>query len=1102
MKISTYLKGFINIPFNTFLFRSATFILLFNFLIINAFAQSKVVSGRVVAEDENIGLPGVNVIIKGTDIGTVTDADGNFKIEVASDSDILLFSFVGYDTYEIQVGSQSTLDVVLSTGSEKLSEVVITALGVERETKALGYAIQEVDGDELAESKEVNVVNSLSGKVAGVNITNGNSGVGSTSRIVIRGESSLSGDNQPLFIVDGIPISNSTDSRSNTRVDADNMNVDFGNGAADISPSDIESISVLKGPSAAALYGARAANGVVLITTKKGAGAKKGIGVSVNTSATFETPLTMPEYQNVYGQGKNFQFDFVDGNGSGIADGVDESWGPKMDGRLINQFDSPTTNGYRGGDVHGQDGTISALSLAERGDIIATPWVSHEDNVREVFQTGVTLINNVAFTGNNDNGNFRFSYTNLNNKGMLENTDLKRNSFNLSASYKLTDKFKVNASANYIHTSSDNRAVNGYGTESLMYVFIWYGRQIDTRNMRDYWQRDLEGVQQFNYNYNYHDNPFFTLYENVNGMGKDRIIGNVSATYSFTDRLSLMVRTGTDFFDELRTWQRAYSTQRFKRGQYREDVINFQETNTDFLLSYQSEQNSDFSYGISVGGNLMNQKYAFSGQSANQLVIPSVYNFGNSAIPLVSYLERTEKSIHSLYGTAQFAFKNMIFLDLTGRNDWSSTLPSGNNSYFYPSASLSGIVSDMVELPDFMSFAKVRVGVAQVGNDTGPYNLKNYYSYGQAFLGNPTASESSSLANSDLKPERINSYEVGTDLRFFNERLGLDFTYYKASSFDQIIQVQIPRTSGYSGRWINAGKIESQGLELTLYGSPVKTNDFRWDVNVNWSRNRSKVIELAEGLDTYTISSNSLLVLAKVGGRMGDVYGTGFEKTPDGRVIYDSNGNPIVSNELRNLGNYNPDWIGSLLNTFSYKNLSLSVLFDQHQGGVVLSRTLLIGSTAGNMIETLEGRDSEHGGLTWTDGDGNVRTDGIIGDGVVNVGTDENPVYEENTTVVEASTYYNKHFKRQHEEQGMYDASYIKLREVKFGYTLPSKLISKTPFQQISVSLVGRNLLLWTENPHFDPEAISFGGEKIVPGVENANLPSARSYGFNISIKL
>ncbi len=575
-------------------------------LCLSGYAQERTIEGKVV-DDETNPIPGVNVLVKGTTQGTITDIEGQYRLSAGEEAEALVFSFVGYETQEVPIGSQSVIDVNLAVDDQQLSEVVVTALGVERETKALGYAVEEVQGEAITQARETNLVNSLSGRVAGVNVTGASTTVGGSARITIRGESSLDiNKNQPLFIVDGVPINNNVVGSSGSG----NLETDYGNGAGEINPDDVESISILKGPNAAALYGSRAANGVILITTKSGKGAN-GLGVSVNSTATFETPLRLPDWQDTYGQGIQGQFSFVNGSGAGIADGVDESWGPRLDGQLIPQFDSPrNVDGFRGGDIN----------VAPDGSTITpTPWQSQPDNVSGFFETGLTLSNNVAVSGGNESGNFRLSYTNLDQTGMLPNTDLTRNTMLFSGSYKLSSKLKADAMVNYIRSRSDNRPSISYGTESLMYLWVWYGRQINTDNLRNYWQPGLEGQQQFNYNYNYHDNPYFTMYENTNGQAKDRMLGNVSLTYDFADNLSLMVRSGTDFYRELRDRKRAYSTQRFPFGMYREDNIFFEERNTDFLLSYNPAINDVWNLGFSFGGNRMDQTYEY-----NELVAPQL----------------------------------------------------------------------------------------------------------------------------------------------------------------------------------------------------------------------------------------------------------------------------------------------------------------------------------------------------------------------------------------------------------------------------------------------------------------------------------------------
>ena len=664
------------------------------------------VSGTVLDENQ-VPLPGATVVIKGTSNGVATDFDGNFQIEVSGGNEILAISYVGYLTQEVAINGTDAITISLMPDSQQLDEVVVTALGIEREKKSLGYASQEFDNGDVVGAREPNLLNSMSGKVAGLQITNSLTGLGGSARVSIRGDASLNiNGNSPLFVVDGTPISNEIVGSSGSGT----QSVDYGNGAAEINPQDIESINVLKGPAAAALYGARAANGAIIITTKKGRSQGSKLGVSFNTGVTVENILKLPDWQNVYGQGNNQQFEFVDGSGSGIADGVDESWGPRLDtGLLIPQFDSPRADGTRGGDIFVSDAPITP-----------TPWVSNPDNTKDFFETGITKTNSIAISKAGEMGNMRLSFQNLDQEGTLPNTDLRRNSLNFSGTLNLHEKLKVNANINYVKTDSDNRPAVGYGTESIMYLFIWYGRQLNTNNLRDYWQPGLEGIQQFNYNYNYHDNPFFTMYENTNAQDKDRIFGNLSLTYDISDNWKLLLRSGRDFYRDFRERKRAFSTQRFPFGTYQEDNIFFEESNTDFLLSYDKTFNEKWNVNISGGGNLLRQKQDFTKSVAPQLINPGVYSFNNSRQAVQVSSNNYEKRINSLYGYARFAYDDKVFLDLTGRNDWSSTLPSDNNSYFYPSATLSAIASDIFEMPEWVSFAKVRAAYAEVGNDTDP----------------------------------------------------------------------------------------------------------------------------------------------------------------------------------------------------------------------------------------------------------------------------------------------------------------------------------------------------------------------------------------------
>ncbi len=1052
----------------------------------SAEAQERKVSGTVLDET---GEPvvGATVLVKEKETyGAITGIDGSYTLSIPSDGQTLIITSIGYASTEVSIGSRSVIDVTLAEDVTELGEVVVTALGVERETKALGYSVQEVQGDDITEARETNMVSSLSGKVAGVQVTNSGTTIGGSSRVTIRGESSLNiNANQPLFVVDGIPVSNQVVGSSGSG----NLEVDYGNAAGEINPDDIATISVLKGPAAAALYGSRAANGAILITTKSGKN-KKGLGITINSNVAFENPLRLPEWQNVYGQGNNGQFEFVDGAGSGIADGVDESWGPKMEGQLIPQFDSPRDiDGYRGGDLNAP-GTSS---------IVGTPWSPNTDNINDFFETGVTFSNSVALASSNDLGNVRLSWTNLNQQGMVPNTNLDRNTLALSAGLNITDKLRVNSSINYIATQSDNRPAISYGTESLMYLWIWYGRQIDTKNLRNYWMPGLEGVQQFNYNYNYHDNPYFTTYENTNGQHKDRVFGNISVTYDFTSDLSLLVRTGTDFYNELRDRKRAFSTQRFPLGMYREDDIFYNERNTDFLLTYDKKVNNDWAFTVSLGGNQMKQINNYKSTVAPQLLIPNIYSFSNTAVNLQISSSNAEKRINSFYGYGQIAFKNMLFLDVTGRNDWSSTLPVDNNSYFYPSVTLSAVISDMMNLPEPISFVKLRGAYAEVGNDTNPYSLSNVFVSSTAWGGTQAKTESSRLANAELKPERTSSYEVGADIRLFEGRLGLDVTYYDNRTKDQIIPIALDISTGYSSRIINAGEIQNNGLEIMVNGGILKTNSgLTWDASLNFTRNRSKVIDLVDGLDAYTLTSrNGAYIQAREGERMGNIYGVGFLRVEDesspyyGQIVHSAEGTPLRDSDLKLQGNYNPDWMMGIQNTLAFKGLSLSALLDIREGGIVVSRTKTIGSTSGQLQETLYGRENGY--------DLSVEGNGIISEGVVQ---NEDGSYSPNTTKITSRNWHNRYYERNNVEAAKYDASYVKLREVRVGYTLPRVWLTNLPFRDVKISVVGRNLALWTENPHFDPDVMAMSGGTLQPGIENMAYPSARSYGFNINIKL
>jgi TonB-linked SusC/RagA family outer membrane protein len=1065
--------------------------------------------GRVLSSENGQPVSGISVVLKGSTAGTSTTPDGSFALK-AKKGDVIVLSGVGIKGLEYTISDEGLQTIRVETQEGRLEEVVVTALGIRKDRKKLGYAIQDIKGDALTSARETNVVNQLAGKVAGVTVVGSNSGIGGSARVTIRGERSVDmNKNQPLYVVDGVPISNSV-TGSNGR---NNLEVDYGNGAGFVNPDDIESISVLKGPAASALYGSRAANGVIMIKTKSGA-RSKGMGVEINSNYTLQSALKLPEYQTVYGQGNGNggAFAFVNGAGAGLTDGTDEAWGPAFKGQSYPQFNSPRTlNGqvidFFGGDLNAPAGSV----------ITPTLWVADKDNLKNFLNTGTALTNSVSFTGSNDKGDFRMGYTRLDEKGIVPNTDLKRNSLSLSGSYNLSDRLSAKAYVSYINSNSDNRPTISYGTESIMYLFnCWLPPSVKLSDMQRMWMKGLEGVRQYGFNYNYHDNPYFTLYKNTNGQVYDRMIGNASLKYDILDNLSLSVRAATDWSIERREYRRAFSTQRFPFGQYREVNLRNQETNIDFLFAYSKELNKDFSLTANFGGNNMQQESRFDENNAGQLNIPDIYNLSNSRIPLQVTQRSVGKRINSLYGSAGVSFRNKIFVDFTGRNDWSSalTLPEdlkafGNeqNAYFYSSVALSAIVSDMIKLPAPFSYAKLRGSYAQVGNDTDPFTFTQSFNPSTAYGNFQIYGETDRLSNLSLKPEISNAIEVGTEMRFFGNRIGLDLTYYTSNTINQILNIPLSITSGYGSRSINAGKIRNWGYEAMLNIQGIRNRAFQWTTDINFSANRSKVIELRDGLTNLVMASRRVTVEARVGERMGDLYGIGFARVQNsdpnapyydasgkfvGQMVFDANnGRPVRTTNRIKLGNYNPDFMVGLNNSFTWKGVNLSFLFDIRSGGKLYSETQTVGREGGIIIESLEGRAD---GYDLTK-DGN----GVIGQGVVFVGG----VPQVNTRKVAAREWHTAWTGGRGIAEGvMYDASFIKLRELQLGYTIPDKVWGKLPFRGVHVSMVGRNLLLWDRVPHVDPENMSYAGGTALPGIENMAIPSTRSYGINLRVKL
>ncbi len=1044
--------------------------------------SQRIISGSVTGDD-NRPLAYVNILIKDSDKGTTTNENGDFSIAIANESEVLVFSAIGFETQSIRVNDKSIITVTLLENSEELEEVVLTALGIKRTNKELGYAIQSIDAKDVAEVKSINILDNLSGKFAGVTITQGVTGIGSSSKITIRGEASFS-NNNPLFVVDGVPINNNSVFNFTNEAAAGFQEIDFGNGAMEVNPDDIAEVSILKGPSAAALYGTRASNGVIIIATKNGA-KSKGLGVSYNTSFFIDSAFKLPEFQNEYGQGNSGQFAFVDGLGGGINDNITYSWGPRLNqGTLIPQFDSPVTlpNGstVRGGDT----------SLYTSLPITPTSFNSYPDNLKNFYTTGTTIINNIAITSGFDNGNFRLSFTDLRSESIIPGVNLDRQTISTKLGFQPTHKLKMNSSFSYVNSQSDNRPSNGYGSENVNYSLVaWGPRSLNIENLKNYWQPSLEGVQQYSFNYTFFDNPYFTLLENRNSFNRDRIFGNLSASYEITNKLSATLRTGMDYSNEQRQLRRNFSSNRFRNGGYAEHDVFFREINTDFLVNYRNKLNA-IKVDVSLGGNRLDQK-AFTRQSqTTSLAQPGIFRLSNAASPIEVFEFESNKQINSFYGIAKFGYKNYLFLDVTGRNDWSSALATpfsvANTSFFYPSVSSNFIVSEFLKLPVNISFAKLRASWAQVGNDTNPYQTTGAFVAQTPVNGQPTFSNQNTIANPNLRPEKTSSFEIGTDIRFFRDQLTFDASYYNALTKDQIISLPIAISSGYTQQVVNGGKVRSKGVEIIMGIAPITSLNLKWQSTLNFSTNKTTVQDLPQDDGRLTLAysriydsqNQTVFLQVEEGGRIGDLYGTGYLKNNNGDFVLTSAGNYIADNTLKKLGNYNPDFTLGISNQFNYKNWELSFLFDWRQGGIIVSRTKALGNVGGQLATTSY-RPEE----------------GIIPVGVVNIGDSDDPIYEPNTAAISAENYYRQFYDRNHEENNTYDASYLKLRQFAIGYTLDNLKLCKQE-TTLRFSLIGRNLFAITENPHFDPEQLAVQGNGFVSGVEDMSYATTRSIGF------
>lgn len=1063
--------------------------------VIQGAAQVTTVRGIVTTEEDGEPVIGASVIVKGTALGTVTDVNGRFELSgLPPSATRLLISYISLMAKEVAIAPQ--VSVTLKSDTHLLDEVVVTALGISREKKALGYTAQEVKQDALVQGKDNNLLNSLSGKIAGVRITNTQGDVGS-SRIVIRGETSIAGENQPLFIVDGIPVDNS-------QLNARSSGRDFKNAIADLNPEDIKTLTVLKGPNAAALYGARAAHGAIVITTKGGDKRQKGIGITLHSSTQVSFVATLPEFQNLFGQGAGGRFSYVDGKGAGVNDGVDESWGPRLDiGLLIPQFDSP---------------------LDADGNRVATPWVSHPNNVRDYFRMGISTNSGISVARGDDKYQFRVGYNYEKQVSIVPDAGTNKTNISLNTDYHLAKWIVVGATANYIvYTApslpgSATPSGSNVRSNSPMLQFLWFGRQVDTNSLKADYTR--------NWNSSYYDNPFWSASYNTQSQERHRLIGDLHAEFRLTDGLNVRFRTSTDWYNDRRKskvkWGSAGAGSPY--GSYAEDAYTVKENNTEVLATYIKQLNKNWGIDALLGFNVRNKQYENNYQAAPRLAVADLYTLTNSRDPLTSSNDFYRLRQYGLYGSIQLDYRRWAFLNITGRNDWSSTLPVDNNSYFYPSVTASVLLSEAFGWRSkAVNYLKIRGGWSQVGADANPYQLATVFTSETAFNGNPLQSSSTIGMNPNLKPEKTSSIEAGFEAAFWDNRLYLDFTYYKTDSRNQILKLATTAASGYTSQVRNAGHIRNRGYEIQLGAVPIQTSKgFRWNLDLNYGANSSKVVELDdEGLITsYQLYSSGIQILASVGEAYGTLFGTSYVRDANGNVVVDANGLPKISTTNKTLGKFTPDWTGGISNTFSYRSLSLSFLIDASVGGSIFSNTNKTGKYTGVLANTLSGRDAEHGGLWYyTDAMGNnvrlpespsysVSSDGlyyaqvngqstrVYQDGIMVEGVTESG--SKNEEVVSAEKYYHRIYSIA--EANVYDASYVKLREVALSYRLPRLWTQKLHLQEASVTLTGRNLwTIYKSVPNIDPESALTTGN--AQGVEAYSLPTTRSFGVNLSVK-
>mgnify|MGYP003574962973 CR=1 FL=1 len=1041
---------------------------------VSAFAQQNgSISGKISDETGGV-LTGASVKVVQLNRVVTADVSGNYKMQLPAGTYTLEVSFLSFlkqkkENVVVKAGADTKVNFSLVEDRSVLNEVVVTALNIERSQKALGYAVTTLGNEQLTEALSNNWTDALSGKVAGLNLIRSNSGPTGSSSIILRGENNLTGSNDALIVVDGVIINGGSGRMSGgSGAYLDETVVGYGSSLEDINPDDIENVTVLKGPGAAALYGSRGANGAIIITTKSGKSKQKGIGISLNSNTSFAAINRMPSLQYEYGQGvdgANY-FSYGASEDGAATNRTTNAFGPKFDGQYFYQYD-PVTNAQ---------GTTRTL------------WRPYKDEgFNDFFETSKTFTNSVSIDGGTDKTTARFSYTNVANTWIIPNTGYDRNTVAMSINSKPSKGLQITSKLNYTSKTSDNLPAGGYNNQSIMYGYIFWAPSAPISWLRNYWVPGKEGVTQNTPLTTGPDNPYLISYEMLNKQNRNSITGNIAATYDVTKDLSLMVRTSMDMANDVRSQQRPFDTEKFRKGMYRTQDIISREINSDFLIKYKKKFKSDVDVTASLGGAILRNYYNRNEVRADSLLFPSVFTFANSAGQLWTSPYRANYGINSVYGLVTAGYKSYLFLDFTFRNDWSSLLATptsrDNISIFYPSVNASFILSEAFKLPSSISYAKLRASVSGVGSgSTVPYRTAFSYAADPSYSGG--LYNQTGLSNSNLQPLYTYSYETGVELQLFSNRLGLDFTVYRADTKDQILPSLLDRASGFGTVLVNAGKVRNSGIEIALNGSPIKVkNGFTWNVNATFSANRNKVIELSDNLESFNLQngpgSNGFIV-AYVNGSMGDLYGRGYLRAPDGQIIYES-GMPVLSNDLLRLGNTMPQWKGSIQNQFKYRNFSMGFLFDAQYGAVAYSLTQGKMAVQGKTTSTLPGRYN-----------------GIVGDGVM---LNPDGSYSPNTVVAEdLSAYYDAHFGISNVEGSTFSTDFIKLREARLDYTLKAKTAKKLGLQRATLGVFGRDLFIFSTWPGFDPEFGTLSGSDINRGFEVGQFPSTRTFGVNLIV--